>query len=49
MSLRGLLLLRGDVRAKSEEEAVAQAAAHVQSVHGLTKIRDRVAANVPEA
>ena len=32
----------GVIRAESEEEALAQAAAHAQAVHGLTEITDEV-------
>ena len=39
----------GVIRAQSEEEAVAQAAAHAMSVHGLTEINDEVIAKVRAA
>jgi len=32
----------GIIRAESEEEALAQPAAHAQEVHGLTEINDEV-------
>ena len=32
----------GVIRAESEEEAIAQAAEHAQTVHGLTEINDEV-------
>ncbi len=32
----------GVIRAETEEEALAQAAAHAQEVHGLTEINDEV-------
>ena len=39
----------GVIRAASTEEAVAQAAAHARSVHGLTEISDEVIAKVRDA
>jgi predicted small metal-binding protein len=39
----------GVIRAESEDEALAQAAEHAQTVHGLTEITDEVVEAVRSA